>query len=202
MTEHSDEWVCTDCYFAHHYGWREHERPLTESEAHAWLNGYGWDVPPGAICETYEGLLILQWFAGDSDTPCDREPLNRLDGYDLFDNTCSNHYYEQDPQPTDEFEVYDVACDHCGHNGPENGIQEFSRSQCGGCGSMLGGSRYRLACYLRTGPTCEHGCGLCDGPLRYVRTDPDGEIWWECVNQCEPGQGHTSRDCCSPRTEV
>jgi hypothetical protein len=82
-------WVCTDCYFAHHYGAHEHE---------------------GA------------WYAGDSDTPANREPLALLvgkgqPGY-LFDNTNSE---------TGE------------------GIDEFSRDRCDGCGSSLGGSRYRLS---------------------------------------------------------
>lgn len=48
----------------------------------------------------------------------DREPLRLLDGYDLYDNTDAE---------TDE------------------GIDTFSWSSCDGCGSTLGGSRYRLA---------------------------------------------------------
>lgn len=59
-----------------------------------------------------------EWFAGESDSPCDREPLNRLDGYELTDNTDSES---------------------------GDGIHEFSWSWCEGCGSALGGSRYRLA---------------------------------------------------------
>jgi hypothetical protein len=79
--------VCTDCYFAHHYGATEHEG---------------------------------QWFAGESDTPCDREPLAKLAGLDLADNTDSE---------------------------TGDGIDEFSWSSCDGCGSTLGGSRYWLAIF-------------------------------------------------------
>ncbi len=59
-----------------------------------------------------------QWFAGDSDTPSDREPLNRLGDETATDNTDSE---------TGE------------------GITTFSWSSCDGCGSGLGGERYRLA---------------------------------------------------------
>ncbi len=62
-----------------------------------------------------------QWFAGESDTPCDREPLNLCSMDDeLADNTDSE---------TGE------------------GIQDFSWSSCDGCGSTLGGARYRLAVF-------------------------------------------------------
>jgi hypothetical protein len=63
-----------------------------------------------------------QWFAGDSDLPCDREPLALLgdDAADAADNTDSE---------TGE------------------GIDEFSSLSCQGCGSTLGGSRYRLAVF-------------------------------------------------------
>lgn len=62
-----------------------------------------------------------QWYSGDSDTPSDREPLNRCDGLDLADSTDSE---------TGE------------------GIDDFSWSPCDGCGSHLGGSRYRLAYHI------------------------------------------------------
>ncbi len=84
-----DVWVCTDCYFTHHYG---------------------------AHCE--DG----QWFAGESDTPADREPLGLLADFELADNTDSE---------TGE------------------GMDEFSWSCCEGCGSTLGGSRNRLALFDR-----------------------------------------------------
>jgi hypothetical protein len=41
------------------------------------------------------------------------------------------------------------TCPHCGRDGDENGIQEFSWSRCHGCGSPLGGSRYRLHLFRR-----------------------------------------------------
>lgn len=142
MTEHGNAWVCTDCYFAHHYGAHEHEG---------------------------------EWYSGESDEPCDREPLANLDGYDLSDNTCSDHFYgqgngEHECPICDEGTVgepFDVPgrdfpgyvwcwvcdgtgtlqepCDQCGSDDDDNGIQEFSWSSCDGCGSHLGGHRYRLA---------------------------------------------------------
>lgn len=59
-----------------------------------------------------------QWFAGESDTPCDREPLARLEGLELANNVDAE---------TGE------------------GIDTFSWSACEGCGSTLGGPRYRLS---------------------------------------------------------
>lgn len=89
----SDAWVCVDCYFSHHYGATEHDG---------------------------------QWFPGPdpagSHEPTDREPLARLEGFELADNTDSE---------TGE------------------GIDEFSWRSCDGCGSLLGGSRYRLALFTR-----------------------------------------------------
>lgn len=89
MIEHANAEVCTDCYFAHHYGYR-------------------WDG--------------REWYAGESDEPCEREPLALLAGYDLADNTDSE---------TGE------------------GIDTFSWHSCEGCGSGLGGARYRLALFDR-----------------------------------------------------
>jgi ribosomal protein L37AE/L43A len=80
-----------------------------------------------------------QWYAGESDSPADREPLALIgDEYVVADNTCSDH------EGDDE-----TACEHCGQEGYEDGIQDFSWSRCDGCGSTLGGSRYRLAVFDR-----------------------------------------------------
>lgn len=110
-----DVWVCTDCYIAHHYGRHEHD-----------------------------GL----WYSGDGDEPCELEPLCKLDDVDLSDNTCSDHDGNPDSTyfPIIEIRLMDVpqACTHCGSSDYGNGIQEFSWSSCHGCGSNLGGSRYRL----------------------------------------------------------
>lgn len=93
-TTNFEAWVCIDCYFAHHYG--------TTHRTHV-----------------VDGVTVSdEWFAGESDTPCDCEPLNLLDGCDLSDNTDSE---------TGE------------------GMDTFSSSYCQGCGSSLGGERYRLA---------------------------------------------------------
>jgi hypothetical protein len=90
--EHSDAWVCVDCYFAHHG-------------------------------------------ADESDAPTDREPLSLIDdGAEVTDNTCSSHDGDDE-----------TACEYCGQTDYENGIQEFSWRSCEGCGSTLGGARYRLA---------------------------------------------------------
>ena len=71
----------------------------------------------------------------------------RLDDVgNVSDWTCSNHYYGQDPQPTDVHDEYVEPCDQCGSNGDENGIREFvAWESCDGCGSHLGGQRFRLA---------------------------------------------------------
>jgi hypothetical protein len=91
---YSDAWVCTDCYFAHHYGYLQHNR--------AYLVGPDFD-PDKDVAEC--------------------EPLALLAGLDLSDNVDSE---------------------------TENGIAEFSWTSCDGCGSRLGGSRYRLAVWKVT----------------------------------------------------
>lgn len=105
-----DVMVCVDCYFAHHYGYHEHEG---------------------------------KFYAGESDTPADCEPLSDLQGCELADNTCSNH--ELVKVGEDEFGDDLVKCDDCGSDDEFNGIDEFSMNRCDGCGSWLGGARYRLA---------------------------------------------------------
>jgi len=82
--EYTNIMVCTDCYFAHHYGVVEHEG---------------------------------KFYAGESDTPADCKPLGLCEGAELTDNTDENG----------------------------EGYDEFSMRACQGCGSRLGGSRYRLA---------------------------------------------------------
>ncbi|MBA3580800.1 MAG: hypothetical protein H0W42_12550 [Gemmatimonadaceae bacterium] len=88
-------WVCTDCYFAHHYGAHEHE-----------------------------GV----WYAGESDSPCEFEPLGELPEYG---------YVSGDQEVTF---ISDWTDSDTG-----DGIEEFTWRSCDGCGSHLGGSRYRLA---------------------------------------------------------
>jgi len=59
------------------------------------------------------------WYSGESDTPCDREPLALVNvGKEITDNTDVNE---------------------------GDGIIEFTWTPCEGCGSTLGGSRHRLA---------------------------------------------------------
>jgi hypothetical protein len=118
-------WVCTDCFYAAECG-------VFRAAVFADGTSILWDdednVPPGAT---------LQWFAGDTDSPADREPLGRLDEYRVADNTCSNHDYSNGP------------CPHCGNDDDENGIHEFSWRRCEGCGSRLGGSRYRMSLWKK-----------------------------------------------------
>lgn len=71
-----------------------------------------------------------EFFAGESDTPADCEPLHLTMGCELADNTNSNVEFGGDD--------YD-----------ESGMQDFSWSSCDGCNSTLGGSRYRLAYWVK-----------------------------------------------------
>lgn len=109
--------VCTDCYFAHHYGVTEIER--TDDD----------------------GATVTEWFVGDSDTPADRKPLGKLDGYEIADNTCSDHTW---PVTDDDGDIVEMC--ECGNE--DSGQETFSWSPCEGCGSRLGGSRERLALFL------------------------------------------------------
>jgi hypothetical protein len=120
-THTHDVMVCEDCYTAHHYGCRQIEREATADEEHAWHGGYlRGHALPNVVEETDNGLQIREWFAGESDTPSDREPLALLAGFDLADNVDSD---------------------------TGDGIDTFSSSRCHGCGSTLGGTRYRLAIF-------------------------------------------------------
>ena len=82
------------------------------------------------------------WYSGESDEPCELEPLGKLDDVDLSDNTCSDH--DADETRDDDYVLIEIPCTHCGQTGYENGIQDFTWHSCHGCGSNLGGSRYRL----------------------------------------------------------
>lgn len=120
MTEYS---VCVDCYISYHYGYR------AVDAAEDYAIGY-----PGDDTGLADGL----WWVGESDQVTDREPLHRVpSGMFLHDDTCSNHYYGQDEA--------DDECDQCGRPADDGtGIDTFSWSRCDGCGSTLGGSRYRM----------------------------------------------------------
>jgi hypothetical protein len=118
MDDTDDLWVCTDCYIAHHYGYSTVERAATDDEVNAWLNGHRLDVA-GEFDETPEGLIVRQWYAGEDPVlPCDRKPLALVDPDRLLDNTNSE---------------------------TGDGIDTFSWDSCEGCGSDLGGYRYRLS---------------------------------------------------------
>jgi hypothetical protein len=150
--DYGNAMVCVDGYFAHHYGATKVEREATDDESDKYERGYGYERElMGLVFEETEfGLLVTEWFAGESDTRCEGgEPLRRLEGYEVSDNTCSNHYYGQSCEKVDDIDSDNYGenvepCEHCGSSDDETGIHEFSWSSCGGCGSHLGGSRYRL----------------------------------------------------------
>lgn len=139
--EHCTLWVCADCYFAHHYG-------VTVTATTHTADGGEIEVPigPDESVQAYiDKGCTIRYYAGDSDSPADRAPLSRLTGR-LADATCSNHYWGQDVGGWGYEGDWD-PCNQCGRAGRENGIDEFSQSQCDGCGSTLGGYRYRLALF-------------------------------------------------------
>lgn len=138
--------VCTDCYFAHHFGAHEHEG---------------------------------QWYSGESDMPCQSgEPLRLIgDDVDVWDATCSDHanttvtcigcagegwgWWRSEAHLAGDENWHEcelcegtgslaVPCPHCRSTDDDNGIDEFSWHFCQGCGSSLGGSRYRLSITERT----------------------------------------------------
>lgn len=114
---YEDVMVCEDCYVANEYGFTTVVRDATDSEADIFINGYRWTAG-GEPRETPEGIEVVEWFAGDTDQSADREPLSRLAGIHLSNNVDSD---------------------------TGDGIETFSHRSCQGCGSNLGGKRYRLA---------------------------------------------------------
>jgi hypothetical protein len=149
--DYGNAMVCVDCYFAHHYGAHEHEREAEDDEVEAYLNGYDERSIMGLeFVETDAGLMVKEWFAGKSDQRCEGgEPLRLLEGLEISDNTCSNHYYGQscatvEDEDADNYGENVEPCEQCGSSDDDNGIEEFSWHSCSGCGSHLGGSRYRL----------------------------------------------------------
>lgn len=147
--DYGDVMVCTDCLMAHHLGASQVEREPTEREADAYFNGWGSDREFLGIewIETPEGLLVSEWFYNGAGYRCaSGEPLSKLAGFEISDNTCSDHYYGQDGYEADpdDDDSEQAPCEHCGSNDDDNGLEEFSWRSCEGCGSHLGGSRYRL----------------------------------------------------------
>lgn len=158
--------VCTDCYFAHHFGARKIERPATEQEVNYFEHGHNDRAIMGLTewaSDDGENWTVVEWFAGESDERCEGgEPLAELPEYghvsgnwrvtSISDFTCANHdfdtpyseaYDEDDPDQMVE------PCTHCGQAGWETGITEFTWRSCDGCASNLGGSRYRLAIHWK-----------------------------------------------------
>ena len=83
---------------------------------------------------------------GEGEGETDTEPLGLIDDeYEVFDNTCSDHRYRQSDE-TDDDGAYVDPCEHCHSTDDENGIMTFAAwLLCQGCGSHLGGPRYRLS---------------------------------------------------------
>lgn len=123
--------VCVDCYFAHHYGATRIEREATDDEERKYFDGhYERELMGLEFTETEHGLMVVEWFAGESDQRCEGgEPLKLLGGLELSDWT----YDESDPENAEQIERYG------------DGHTDFTWSACQGCGSHLGGSRERLA---------------------------------------------------------
>jgi hypothetical protein len=153
--------VCVDCYVAHHFGATKIEREATEGEENAWLHGHDDRSIMGLeFIETEHGLMVAEWFAGDSDQRCEGgEPLADLPEYGheshgqrvtyISDYTCSNHeVYQLDDEDAGYNDT--TVCPHCGQDGYEDGITEFTWRSCDGCNSHLGGQRYRLAIHWET----------------------------------------------------
>lgn len=72
--EYSDAWVCTDCYFAHHYGYVagpdnnwlvgpdcDPDKDATDREPGALLAGL--DTSDNVDAETEEGMQTFSWSA-------------------------------------------------------------------------------------------------------------------------------------------
>lgn len=142
--------VCVDCYFAHHYGATRIEREATEAEAVRWRCGHDDRSLMGLeFTETEHGLMVVEWFAGESDTRCEGgEPLHLLEGLDISDWT----YDESNPENADDVERYG------------SGHTEFTRRSCQGCGCTLGGSRERLAIHPERPHASDCKCSGCHIP--------------------------------------
>lgn len=66
---------------------------------------------------------------------CDGLTLaTRYGSAELTDNTCAEHDGDSETE-----------CQYCGQADYENGVTEFSKAPCDGCGSVLAGRRERLA---------------------------------------------------------
>lgn len=104
MTETID--VCIDCYIAHHYGWRfvdDAQRESTAQERYDYMAGYISEPPSGKFVETEDFGLIVEglWYAGESDHPCNVEPLSRCKGLELTSGDDDPHFAH-------------TTCDGCG----------------------------------------------------------------------------------------
>ena len=138
LEDYGDVWVCQDCYFAHHYGAYQRE---FEADDFGLVGPDGDDDLPG---------YVQLWYVGEGDEPVggwheirhnhtldhNREPLG------LIEDSTGCEVCEADGE-------LQVPCEQCGSADDENGIQEFSWSRCQGCGSPLGGGRYRLHLWMR-----------------------------------------------------
>ena len=64
--------------------------------------------------------------------------------YVVTDNTCTNHYYGQDVGNWQDAANSGTVCDQCGQASADDGLYEVKWQSCDGCGSHLGGARYRM----------------------------------------------------------
>lgn len=115
-------------------------QPVAECSRCEFVSAY-WDCPCDLIHQCHTDLWACRdcyteyHYAMETERTDGRSLFdNYPNGWQLSDNTCSNH------NGTDE-----EPCEHCSQSGYENGIREFSWDRCDGCGSGLGGDRHRLA---------------------------------------------------------
>lgn len=113
--------------------------PVAECSRCEFLSVY-WDCPCDLIHKCFTDLWVCRDCYQEHHYGMETERTDGLsidDNYrpwQLTDNTCPDH------NGTDE-----ERCDHCRETGYENGMMEFSKSPCDGCGSHLHGERNRFA---------------------------------------------------------
>ncbi len=116
--------------------------PVAECSRCDYVSVY-WDCPCDLEHKCYSDLWVCvdcyQEFHGIE--PSTEERTDGLSLWDdikgpwhLTDNVCANHNGTPD-----------TSCDYCGQSDYDDGMTTFSMASCDGCGSTLGGARYRLA---------------------------------------------------------
>lgn len=149
---YSDIGVCDDCMVAHHYGWD----PVEEADTPEWRIGEGeqrttiepWNEIDPALFDVTDNT--------DSNAGCESEGCTdtcaRCGGRIYFE---TGDWYHQRAEGEENL-IDDRFCDDETEDGEiaersfDTGINEFSWRRCDGCGSHLGGARYRFALWERS----------------------------------------------------